>query len=56
MRECDALSAALVSLCWVIIDSYPCVTDTYVLHMRTAARTHGWCNIMQVIHELDTVA
>ena len=36
MRECDAQPAALVAPCWIINHGYVCVTDTYILHMRTA--------------------
>ena len=55
MRECDAQPAALVapSGCWIIIHGYVCVTDTYILHMRTA----GWSHVLivSVIYEMDTV-
>ena len=36
MRECDAQQAALVAPCWILINSYLCVTDTYQLQLRTA--------------------
>ena len=41
VRECDAQPKALVAPYKWKIDSYLCVTDTKVLHMRTAAWTHG---------------
>ena len=55
MYECDAQPAALVAPCWIIINGYVCVTDTYILHMSTAGWTHARYLIVSVMHEMDTV-
>ena len=55
MLECDAQPAALVAHSKMLINSYLFVTETHVMHMKTAGWTYGQLYIVYVIHEMDTV-